>query len=114
MELCTECRYTNCDHYGSDNEACSEFRPEAIRIIAHHTVAEEIALLLDRKRADYGTENIKKFGSQGVLVRVSDKVERLINLSRKDGQVNFESVEDTWKDIAGYAILALLEIREGR
>ena len=92
MEHCTECRYTNCDHYGSDNEACSEFRPEAIRssiplvyergvgflpapevhplrIIAHHTIAEEIATLLDCKRADYGTENIKKFGSQGVLVQ---------------------------------------------
>jgi hypothetical protein len=77
-------------------------------------VAEEIACLLDRKGQDYGTENIKKFGSYGVLVRVSDKVERLINLSRKEGQVNFESVEDSWKDIAGYAILALIELREGR
>ena len=80
----------------------------------HHNVAEEIACLLDRKGQDYGTENIKKFGSHGVLVRVSDKVERLINLSRKEGQVNFESVEDSWKDIAGYAILALIELREGR
>ena len=80
----------------------------------HHDVAEEIACLLDRKGQDYGTENIKKFGSYGVLVRVSDKVERLINLSRKEGQVNFESVEDSWKDIAGYAILALIELREGR
>ena len=80
----------------------------------HHNVAEEIACLLDRKGQDYGTENIKKFGSYGVLVRVSDKVERLINLSRKEGQVNFESVEDSWKDIAGYAILALIELREGR
>lgn len=80
----------------------------------HHKIALEIVELLDRKRADYGTENIKKFGSYGVLVRVSDKVERLINLSRKEGQVNFESVEDSWKDIAGYAILALIELREGR
>ena len=80
----------------------------------YHDVAEEIACLLDRKSQDYGTENIKKFGSYGVLVRVSDKVERLINLSRKEGQVNFESVEDSWKDIAGYAILALIELREGR
>ena len=83
-------------------------------ILEHHHVADEIAELLDQKRADYGTENIKKFGSYGVLVRVSDKVERLINLSCKEGQVNFESVEDSWKDIAGYAILALIELREGR
>jgi hypothetical protein len=81
----------------------------------HHAVAEEIAQLLDRKRADYGSENIKKFGSQGVLVRVSDKVERLINLSKKgQDEVNFELKEDSWKDMAGYSLLALLELREGR
>lgn len=80
----------------------------------HHNVAEEIACLLDRKGQDYGTENIKKFGSHGVLVRVSDKVERLINLSKRNNKPNFESVEDTWRDIAGYAILALIELREGR
>ena len=83
-------------------------------ILEHHHVADEIAELLDQKRADYGTENIKKFGSHGVLVRVSDKVERLINLSKRNNKPNFESVEDTWRDIAGYAILALIELREGR
>jgi hypothetical protein len=78
----------------------------------HHQIAKEIADLLDKKRTDYGTENIKKFGSHGVLIRVSDKVERLINL--QDKEPNFESLEDTWKDIAGYAILGLIELREGR
>ena len=34
------------------------------------------------------------------------------NLSGKEP--NFETTEDTWKDIAGYAILALIELREGR
>ena len=99
-----------------DNDFTAEDDEPIPYILApdHHNVAEEIACLLDRKGQDYGTENIKKFGSYGVLVRVSDKVERLINLSRKEGQVNFESVEDSWKDIAGYAILALIELREGR
>lgn len=80
----------------------------------HHDIAYEIANLLDQKRQDYGVENIRKFGSYGVLVRVSDKVERLINLSGKGKEPNFETTEDTWKDIAGYAILALIELREGR
>ena len=83
-------------------------------IPGHHKIALEIAELLDQKWTDYGTENIKKFGSYGVLVRVSDKVERLINLSKRNNKPNFESVEDTWRDIAGYAILALIELREGR
>lgn len=80
----------------------------------HHQTAQEIATLLDKKRTDYGPENIKRFGSYGVLIRVSDKVERLINLAKRDKSPNFESLEDTWKDIAGYAILAVNELREGR
>ena len=82
-------------------------------IMQHHDVAEEIAQLLDRKRADYGIDDIKKFGSLGCLIRTSDKVERLINLRQKK-TANFETLEDTWRDIAGYAVLALIELREGR
>lgn len=93
-----------------DSGTRHEFDAESLS--EHHQVAEEIANLLDQKRQDYGTENIRKFGSYGVLVRVSDKVERLINLTGKEP--NFETTEDTWKDIAGYAILALIELREGR
>lgn len=86
-----------------------------VEIDSHHNIAKEIAYLLDHKRADYGTENIRKFGPKGVLVRVSDKIERLINLTwEQEKDPNFESIEDTWKDIAGYAILALIELREGR
>ena len=78
----------------------------------YYTVAHEIAELLEKKQADYGNNNIIKFGTKGVLVRVSDKVERLINLTwNNDKEPKFESVEDTWKDIAGYAILALIELR---
>ena len=116
MNFCTDCLNNKGQYQGSETEACDDFvrGKVAYDSYGYHDVAEEIASLLDRKRADYGAENIKKFGSQGVLVRVSDKVERLINLSKREGTPNFESVEDTWKDIAGYAILALIELREGR
>lgn len=78
----------------------------------YYTIAYEIAQLLERKHADYGDNNIAKFGTKGVLVRVNDKVERLINLTwETDKEPNFESVEDTWRDIAGYAVLALIELR---
>lgn len=98
-----------------DEEAFNPNPPEDNDFTAdHYKIASEIVELLDRKRADYGTENIRKFGSYGVLVRVSDKVERLINLSKRNDKPNFESIEDSWRDIAGYAILALIELREGR
>lgn len=102
--------------------------------------------LFDKKQLDYGRENIAKFGEQGVLVRTSDKLERLINLNKipkefvvidpstdtsksisttSPGSIikvekgrtppkSFanipanEAIEDTWMDIANYAIIAQL------
>jgi hypothetical protein len=81
----------------------------------HHAVADEVACLLDRKREAYGTENINKFGEYGILIRASDKVNRLMTLLNNGKKsMNQESVVDTWMDLAGYAILALVLMqREG-
>jgi hypothetical protein len=67
-------------------------------------------MLFDKKQSDYGPGNIAKFGDYGVLVRMSDKIERLANLYKKNkqkGRVK-ESVEDTLRDIANYAIITIL------
>jgi len=79
-------------------------------ILEHHMICDEVAKLLDAKRHDYGVDNIKKFGSLGCLIRASDKIERLINL--RDKPANHK--EDTWLDLAGYAVLGLIESRAGR
>ena len=71
-------------------------------------VIEGIADVLVAKHHDYGEENLVEFGELGILVRSSDKVARLKNLLDKKGIVNGESREDTWKDLAGYAIQALI------
>ena len=39
--------------------------------------------LFDKKQRDYGSGNIARFGEQGVLVRSSDKFERLVILLKK-------------------------------
>jgi len=62
--------------------------------------------LFDRKQRDYGSLNISKFGQIGVLVRVSDKVERLTNLIQSDRVPNNESVEDSWQDLSIYGAIA--------
>ena len=64
--------------------------------------------LFDKKQHDYGPENIAKFGTNGILVRSSDKIERLINLYKKELQtqpVN-ESIEDSWQDLSVYGTIA--------
>ena len=66
----------------------------------------EMATLLASKQHDYGHGNITAFGMKGVLVRLSDKVERLINLKSK--QARNESAVDTLRDIVGYCVIALM------
>ena len=66
----------------------------------------KMATLLASKQHDYGHGNITAFGMKGVLVRLSDKVERLINLKSK--QARNESAVDTLRDIVGYCVIALM------
>ena len=48
----------------------------------------------------------------GIAFRLAEKVSRLKNLlSKNDGPVN-ESLEDTWTDIAVYAVIAKLYRKE--
>lgn len=74
-------------------------------------IANDIVKLLVKKRHDYGNsfERIwEKFGAVSVVVRLNDKLERLNNLvmNTHEKPVN-ESIEDTFKDIIGYCLLAL-------
>lgn len=69
--------------------------------------AEKVADLLVKKDQDYGADNIKRHGTLGVLVRMDDKLARLTNLLNAD-KVNNEAIEDTWEDLAGYAIIGYL------
>lgn len=71
-------------------------------------LAEEIVLTLMSKRKDYGTQNIAATGRYGISVRLLDKVSRLLNLTREGAEApNHEALEDTYKDIIGYALIGL-------
>lgn len=65
---------------------------------------------LCKKQHDYGVHNILRFGQQGLLIRVWDKISRLENLETKtsDPQVAEESQIDTMLDIAGYATIGIM------
>jgi hypothetical protein len=71
-------------------------------------VADHLVRTLEAKRHDYGVGNISKFGQYGILVRISDKLERLINLIDKNPKVADETALDTWLDLAGYALIGYL------
>mgnify|MGYP003325197148 CR=1 FL=1 len=68
--------------------------------------SQEVAALLIRKQADYGHENIARFGRIGLMVRMHDKVARLENLHGDiSGTPNNESIEDNLLDLIGYSTI---------
>lgn len=81
-----------------------------------------ISSILINKQKDYGTANITKFGLAGIVVRLSDKVSRLINILSKNNfdmklainsnSVSGETLLDTLIDIVGYCTVALMLIDE--
>jgi hypothetical protein len=73
------------------------------------TIALEIAEVVISKQHDYGHDNILAFREQGLVVRLWDKVARLKNLLWiNTNKPKNESIEDTFTDIAGYAIIGLM------
>ena len=84
----------------------AEMGVERLRLIC------ECVQLFDTKQQDYGSNNIAACGCMGIAVRLQDKVSRMQNLLLKqlkgDANVNHESLEDTFKDAANYAMIGLL------
>lgn len=73
------------------------------------SVLNEIRAKLIEKHERYGPDNLKKHGLFGIAVRSSDKLARIENLL-KDPNLGTadETHRDTWIDLAGYAIQALV------
>ena len=79
----------------------------------HKEIAEELNAIYISKNHDYGDsfgETFKKLGIISAVTRIADKTNRLVNLSVNERQVEDESIEDTLRDLANYAILTLIEL----
>jgi len=70
--------------------------------------ALQIAQVVINKQNDYGHGNILAFKEQGLVVRLWDKINRLMNLVWFGHEPQTESTVDTFTDIAGYAIIGLM------
>ena len=73
---------------------------------------------------DYGIQNIAlgstleneediKFSVMGIWLRCNDKINRLKNLIKRNGQnyVNGESMIDSFIDLSNYGIIAMMVLR---
>lgn len=74
---------------------------------------EEMSELITAKNENYGdsfSKQYQKYGMVSVEMRLNDKMLRLEQLVKGEKDKVGESVEDTLKDIIGYATLALIEL----
>lgn len=83
-------------------------------IISFAERVEEIISLHAAKNKDYDGafyKTMSKWGMTALCIRLSDKMDRLESLVKSDKtEVQDESLEDTLKDIAAYAIMGLVEL----
>tara|TARA_Y100001938_G_C8062020_1_gene417883 strand:- start:881 stop:1222 length:342 start_codon:yes stop_codon:yes gene_type:complete len=80
-------------------------------------------LLFCKKQKDYGSSNITlggdmeneddmKFALHGLLIRMNDKMNRMMNLVRKQLTPENEPLEDAFQDISVYGIIARI-VKDG-
>lgn len=83
----------------------------------YEAITRQLITLFAAKSADYGPSAIGGMGEIGIVVRLWDKMARLLNLLGFDvtkGRINpgaipkNESIDDTLMDLASYAIIMLI------
>lgn len=87
------------------------------KIEKHKELLDNLHNLYIAKNHDYGDsvhDTYEKYGLTSFLVRMEDKLNRVrtLNKNSNDIQVPTEKIEDTLLDLANYAILAVLELKE--
>lgn len=78
-------------------------------------LTQELSDLLLSKHRDYGPKNISDAPGgpiNGLRVRMHDKLARINNLFDSGARPEHESLEDSFKDMANYAIIGLLVLRD--
>lgn len=72
-------------------------------------VLNSVSEILVKKNADYGGASFD-LGINGNMVHIWDKARRfrsLVEKQMKGEKANFESLEDTLRDIIGYAVIGI-------
>jgi hypothetical protein len=80
-----------------------------------YEIVDELYDLMLTKHADYGPLNIAKSPGgpiNGLRVRMWDKMARINHLVDSGADAKNEPLEDSFKDLANYAIIGLMVLRE--
>tara|TARA_B100001287_G_scaffold272524_1_gene274345 strand:+ start:10569 stop:10832 length:264 start_codon:yes stop_codon:yes gene_type:complete len=72
-------------------------------------IQNECKEIFEKKNKDYG-DAFAQHGTVGVLVRISDKMSRFTNISKKGLEISVsdETLKDTLMDLHNYAAMAIM------
>lgn len=102
------------DRRGGDVQAKVQFAnlgADAIQVAKKKGIElteKECVRILIKKQKDYGPENIRRFGRQGLMVRIHDKIARLENLYNSGREPENETIYDTYLDIVNYTAIGIM------
>lgn len=70
-------------------------------------IMDENRTLFHKKNADYGN-SFQDFELIGILVRLNDKINRIVSLDNTSPYIHDEKIEDTMNDLYNYSIIGLM------
>lgn len=89
-------------------------KDEETKLTINKMILDEMRDTYIDKNSDYGDsfdKTIDEFGLVAPAIRMSDKLNRFKKLIKAQQNVKDESIEDTLLDLANYAVLTLMHIR---
>ena len=86
------------------------------KVNSHEDICRNLNDIYARKNTDYDdafAKSLKEYGMTMPCLRIEDKLTRLkaLTIHNQTQQVLDESIEDTLLDLANYAIMTLVEIK---
>jgi len=82
------------------------------RVEQMENVQEKALDMFKKKNVDYG-DSFAKFGVIGVLMRIEDKIQRAISVTKNGvNMVDDESIRDTLMDLHNYAAMGVMLLDE--
>ena len=97
-----------------DGKDSTSINIKEVNKITFEDILTQMLSTYKAKNADYGNsfdKTLNEFGLVASVVRLNDKMERIKSLIKSDAKVLDEKIDDTLLDMANYAVLTLLWLR---
>jgi len=81
------------------------------KIEKYKSIQNELLETFIKKNNDYGNNNLDTYGKIGIIIRMQDKINRYLNISKNNIEIKVddENLNDTIKDLINYCYLFLIQ-----